>query len=165
MKPVPLPINNCPLAAVDALTPVPPRATSSCASDDRTPDALFTTTPLALNADSVTAPFADRAVKAPVDGVAKPIAVPLIPVAVVLRLLEVIIILFPPASIDAAVNPERASVPDDAVRLRAPPVSVKPLEAVSKPADVIVPVPVVKILPEVLRLPFSEIVRVADPLD
>ncbi len=110
-------------------------------------------------------PVVVRLVKLPVDGVVKPMAVPLIPVAVVLRLFELIIMLFPPASIDAAVKPESARVPEDAVRFNAPPVNVKPLEAVSKPALVIVPVPVVKIFPEVVRLPFSLISRVADPLD
>ncbi len=108
-------------------------------------------------------PVVVKLVKLPVDGVVNPIAVPLIPVAVVLMLFEVIIILFPPASIDAAVRPERARVPDDAVKLSAPPVRVKPFEAVKSPPDVTVLPATIE--PEVVAFPSSSIVRVAEPLD
>lgn len=48
-----------------------------------------------------------------------------------------------------APSPDNESVPEVAVKLSAPLVSVKPFEAVNKPADVIVPVPVVTRLPVV----------------
>lgn len=103
--------------------------------------------------------------KLPVDGVVTPIAVLLIPVAVVLKLFDVIVKLFPPVFIIDADNPERFRVPDVAVRLRAPVVRVNPLDAVNNPFDVMVPVPVVAILPLVVRLPSSSIVKVAEPDD
>jgi hypothetical protein len=76
-------------------------------------------------------------------------AVPLIPVAVVLKLLEVNVRALDPVLIEEAFKPERARAPEVAVRLSAPAVRVKPLEAVNNPADVIVPDPVVEMFPEV----------------
>src|SRR5947199_150527 len=104
---------------------------------------------------SIVLPFEERVVKAAVAGVDAPIAVPLIPVAVTLKLPEVINKLFTPASIDEAASPERASAPALAVKFNAPEVWVKPFEAVRSPAEVIVPVPVVAMVPLVERLPFS----------
>src|SRR5258706_16108229 len=60
---------------------------------------------------SVTVLFAASVVNAPVEGVVAPIAVPLMPVFVVLKLLDVIVRAFAPVLIDEAANPERASAP------------------------------------------------------
>ena len=79
----------------------------------------------------VVAPVDERVVKAAVEGVVAPIAVPLIPVAVVLKLAEVMVRLFPPREIEEALSPERLMVPLVAVRFKAPDERVKPLEAVS----------------------------------
>ncbi len=57
-------------------------------------------------------PLDDNVVNAPVDGVAKPIAVELIPVDVVVKLPDVIIKLFTPASIDEADNPDKVRAPE-----------------------------------------------------
>ncbi len=84
-----------------------------------------------------------RLVKVPFAGVVAPITVELIPVGVVLKLEDVNVNVFPPASIEEAFSPERVSVPELAVKLIAPPDCVNPLEAVRVPADVTVPVPVV----------------------
>ena len=110
-------------------------------------------------------PVDERVVKAPVDGVVAPIAVLLIPVAVAVKLPEVISKLFTPALIDDADNPERLNTPEVAVRLIAPVVRVSPFDAVKRPADVIAPVPVVAIFPLVVRFPSSLMVRVAEPED
>ena len=59
----------------------------------------------------------------------------------------------------------RSIEPDVAVIDKAPVVWVNPLEAVKVPAEVIVPVPVVEILPEVDRTPFSLMVKVGVPPD
>lgn len=56
-------------------------------------------------------------------------------------------------------------VPEVAVKLIAPVVRVNPLDAVNNPFDVIVPVPVVAIFPDVVMFPSSFIVRVELPLD
>src|SRR6185437_15765904 len=118
LNPVPLPIRSVPFAAFVASIPVPPSLTPSCGTDERTPDELFVTTPATLKAEKVTVLLAASVVKAAVDGVVAPIAVPLIPVAVVLKWFEVIRRSFAPVLIDAAVSPDNASVPDVAVRLR-----------------------------------------------
>ena len=68
-----------------------------------------------------------RFVKLPVDGVVTPIAVPLIPVEVVLKLFDVIVKSFEPVSIDDAPRPESARLPDVAVTLNAPDPCVKPV--------------------------------------
>ena len=74
------------------------------------------------------------AVNAPVDGVVAPIADELIPVAVVLKLLEVKVRAFDPVSIDEAENPDKFKLPEVAVKFNAPVVSVNPLLAVRRPA-------------------------------
>ena len=89
---------------------------------------------------SVVLPFDAKVVKAPVEAVEAPIAVPLIPVAVVLKLPDVIRRLLVPASIEEAESPASESVPDVAVKLRAPVVWVNPFDAVRRPFDVVVPV-------------------------
>ena len=89
------------------------------------------------------APVAVKLVKAPAAGVVAPIAVEFMPVAVVLKLADVKVISLAPVEIEEALRPESASAPDVAVKFNAPVVCVKPLEAVSSPAEVIVPVPVV----------------------
>jgi hypothetical protein len=106
-----------------------------------------------------------KVVKLPVDGVVAPIAVPLIPVAVVLKLAEVNVKAFEPVSIDDAPRPDKVSAPEVPVMLTAPVVVVKPLEAVSKPFDVIVPPAVVWIFPVVDRVPSSLIVNFETPPD
>ena len=115
-------------------------------------------------------PKEERVVKAALDGVVNPIAVLLIPVKVVLKFEEVvkklpalILKLLTPVLIDEALSPERVNVPEVALRLIPPVVKVKPLDAVSNPADVIVPVPVVSMFPEVVKYPNSSIVNVAVP--
>ena len=85
-------------------------------------------------------PDDDKVVNAPVLGVAAPIAVLLIPVAVVLKLPDVKVKLFPPVLIDEAPSPESANAPLVAVRFSAPVVKVRPLDAVIKLAAVRVPV-------------------------
>ena len=88
------------------------------------------------------------------------------PVEVVLKLLEVIVKFFPPdkAIVDAS-SAERFNAPDVPVIFTAPVVTENPLEAVSNPADVMVPIPLVKIFPKVDKFPFSLIVKVCVPLD
>lgn len=119
----------------------------------------MTTTPAVERAVSV------RLVNAPVEGVVAPMAVLLIPVAVVLKLLAVIVNAFVPVLMLDADSPERESAPDVALRLRLPVVKVNPLEAVRSPALVTVPEPIVVMLPEVDKLPFSSIVNVLTPPD
>jgi hypothetical protein len=123
------------------------------------------TTPAVLNEERVVVPEADKVVKAAVDGVVAPIAVPLIPVAVVLKFAAVISRVFAPVLILEEPSPESVRAPDVAVKFRAPVVWVKPLEAVRVPAEEIAPVPVVETLPEVERTPFSLIVRLFTPPD
>ena len=63
-------------------------------------------------------------------------------------------------------NPVRAMEPLVPVRLRAPVVKVRPLEAVKSPAEVIVPEPVAEMLPEVVMAsPALEGCRVEPLLD
>lgn len=107
----------------------------------------------------------ERVVKAPVDGVVKPIAVLLIPVEVVLKLLVVMVRSFAPVLMLEAPKPDRVRAPEVAVRFKAPVVWVSPLEAVKVPAEVIAPEPVVEILPEVESTPFSLIVSLGEPPD
>ncbi len=94
----------------------------------------------------VVTPVEDKVVNAPVDGVVVPIAVVLIPVAVVLKLEAVIVKAFAPVLMEEADNPESARAPDVAVKFNAPVVRVRLADAVSSPAEVIVPVEVVEIL-------------------
>ena len=108
-------------------------------------------------------PVVVSVVKAPVEGVVKPIAVPFIPVEVRLKLPEATSKLFTPKSRFDANNPVRFKAPDVPVKFTAPVVIVIPFDPVKRPADVIVPAPVVSKLPEVVRFPFSEILNVADP--
>ena len=58
----------------------------------------------------------------------------------------------PELMLNAVVEEEsaRLTAPEVAVRFKAPAVSVKPFEAVSRPAEVIVPEPVVETVPEVV---------------
>jgi len=101
----------------------------------------------------VDAPLEVRLVKAPVEVVVAPIAVELIPVEVVLKLLEVIVKAFAPVEIEDADNPVKEIAPEVAVRLRAPVLCVNPFDAVSSPANVPVPVPVVDKFPLVVTFP------------
>ena len=89
-------------------------------------------------------------VKAPVEAVVAPIAVPLIPVPVVLMLLAVMVSAEAPVLIEEAPRPERLSAPEVPVIFTAPVVTVRPLEAVRSPAEVMVPEPVAEMLPEVV---------------
>jgi len=91
-----------------------------------------------------------RVVKAPVEAVVAPIAVELMPVAVVEKLPEVKVMLLPPVLIEEAPKPDKVSAPEVPVMLTAPVETVNPLEAVSRPAEVMVPDPVAEILPEVV---------------
>src|SRR5882672_2747634 len=136
LNPVPLPIRRLPFGAADASIPVPPSATLSCGTDERTPDALLVTTPAAVNDESVTVLFAASVVTAAVDGVVVPSAVPLMPVAVVTKLFAVISRLFAPVLIVDAPNPDNESAPEVAVRSNAPVVWVKPFVAVNNPSEV-----------------------------
>jgi hypothetical protein len=104
-------------------------------------------------------------VKAPVEAVVAPMAVLLIPVAVVLKLADVKVISLAPVLMLDAPSPDKARDPDVAVKLKAPVVWVNPFEAVKVPAEVMVPVPVVPILPEVDRVPASVMVKVGEPPD
>ena len=113
----------------------------------------------------VVLPEEESVVNAPVDGVSVPMAVLLIPVAVVLKLAEVIVNALAPVLTDDALRPDKVSAPEVPVIFTAPVVTVKPLEAVNNPADVIVPVPVVAMLPEVDSTPFSLMVSVVTPPD
>jgi hypothetical protein len=93
-----------------------------------TTEPLIVTAPVVFPAVNVLAAFdakvvfpeEPRVVKLAVDGVVAPIAVELIPVAVVLKLPEVMVKLVTPVSIDEALNPDRARDPEVAVKLRAP---------------------------------------------
>ena len=98
-------------------------------------------------------------------GVVAPITVPLIPVVVTLKFADVNNVLLAPAFIVYPVSPVRFTNPDVPLKLSAPVVRVNPFEAVNKAFEVIAPVPVVVIFPLVVRLPVSEIVRVAEPED
>ena len=122
--------------------------------------------------DRVVLPLDVRVVNLALDCVSVPIAVPLIPVKVVLKLVAVTnrfpavrVKLFVPVLIDEADNPERANAPDVPVTLTAPALTVNPFVAVSNPLEVMVPVPKVAKLPEVVAFPFSLITKVATPLD
>jgi hypothetical protein len=95
------------------------------------------------------APVEVNVVNLPVEGVVVPIAVELIPVAVVLKLEEVNVNALAPVEIEEADKPERVKAPEVPVRFKAPVVSVSPLLAVTSPekvgfptvAKVIVPAP------------------------
>jgi hypothetical protein len=117
------------------------------------PEELSVTTPVPDPIFDV--PVEVRVVNLPVEGVSVPIAVELIPVAVVLKLLEVIVKALEPVFIDEAPRPDNANAPEVPVKLIAPPERVSPLLAVKRPADVIVPVLVVEILPVVEIVMFA----------
>jgi len=72
-------------------------------------------------------------VKAPVEGVVAPMAVPLIPVAVVLKLPDVKVILLAPVLIDEADRPDKAKAPEVPVKFKAPVVRVNPDENLPVP--------------------------------
>lgn len=111
------------------------------------PDELRVTTP--VPEPILLVPVEVKEVNVPAAAVDAPIAVPLIPVAVVLKLVDVKVKALPVASIEDAPNPERVRAPDDAVKFSAPAERVKPLLAVRRPAEVIVPPLVVVIFPVV----------------
>lgn len=113
----------------------------------------------------VTVELVASVVKAAVEGVVVPIAVALIPVAVVVRLLAAMSKLFIPVEIVDPERPVKFNPPEVAVKLSAPVVCVKPLDAVNSPADVIAPVPFVTILPDVVSVPFSLMVNFETPPD
>src|SRR6188768_4294719 len=87
-------------------------------------DPLTETAPVVLPAvnvapapeESVVSPDEARVVNAAVDGVEAPRAVALIPVAVVLKLPEVMTKLFAPVEILEALKPERVRAPEVAVK-------------------------------------------------
>lgn len=134
-------------------------------------DPLRVTAPVSLPMSSVAPapeermvfPEDEAVVKAPVDGVVAPMAVELIPVAVVLKLPEVTVKLLTPVLMAEADRPDNVSAPDVAVKDNAPVVWVKPLEAVNVPADVTAPVPVVEMFPVVDSVPSSLIVKESTP--
>jgi hypothetical protein len=68
----------------------------------------------------------DKVVKAAVEGVVDPMAVLFMPVAVVLKLAEVMSKLFTPVFMDDWLSPVSASVPEVEVRLMGPVVRVSP---------------------------------------
>ena len=70
--------------------------------------------------------FAASVVNAPEDLVSVPMAVLFIPVEVTLKLLDEIVKLFPPVSIEEVPKPERFKLPDVAVKLSGPVVRVSP---------------------------------------
>ncbi len=111
---------------------VPARVPSS-------PAAVLVTTPAVVRPESVTDVVAESVLKAPVEAVVAPIAVELMPVAVVLKLEEVIVRALAPVLMEEADSPERVRAPDVAVRFIAPVVRVRPLEAVR--VDENLPVP------------------------
>ena len=125
------------------------------------PPVVVETRRSAVRAEKVVVPEELKVVKLPVEGVVAPMAVELMPVAVVLKLEEVMVRALAPVLIEEADRPERAKAPEVAVRLRAPVVKVRPLEAVRVPAEVIVPVPVVEILPGVVMFPEAKVIPVA----
>ena len=73
--------------------------------------------------------------------------------------------LFPPKLRVEADSPVRLSNPDVPVIFTAPVVTVRPLEAVSNPFEVIVPPVLVDMFPLVERTPFSFIVSFDTPAD
>ena len=166
-----MPIGSAPFGAVEPSKPVPPLTGASCCSVASTPDALFITTPAVTNGEIVTEVLAVNVVTTAVDGVVAPIAVLLIPVAVTLKLPAPMSKLFTPNCNVEAERPDNVSAPDVPVILTTPVVTVRPFDAVRSPFEVMVPAPVVKMFPLVerfpteVRLPFSEIVNVAAPLD
>jgi len=122
----------------------------------------------------VVLPLDVKPVNAPVDARSVPIAVPLIPVAVVLKLFEVIVRSLPvDKAIVEALSPDKESVPDVPEILKAfadiftlPLATVNPLDAVKRLDALIVPLaPSVVILPEVVAFPFSSMVKEGTPSD
>ena len=79
--------------------------------------------------------------------------------------MDVIVRLLEPVLMLEVLSPLRFKVPESAVRFKAPVVIVKPLEAVNVPLEVMVPVLVVEILPEVERVPASVIASLVFPPD
>ena len=71
-----------------------------------------------------------RLLKIPLEAVVAPIAVPLIPVEVVLKFPEVIVKLFAPVLMLDDPNPDNVSAPEVPVKFKAPVVTVRPLLAV-----------------------------------
>lgn len=88
---------------------------SSCVPSRQTAVPLLT-----IKFSIVIVPLAARSENAPVDLVVAPIAVLFIPVAVVLKLLDVNVNAFAPVFIEEALSPERLTVPLVAVRFNAP---------------------------------------------
>ena len=121
------------------------------------PIVTFPAVPRLVSPDEV------KVVNAAVDGVVAPIAVLLIPVAVAAKLLLVMSKSFAPVEMFEADKPVKLRTPEMAVKLIFPVVWVSPLLAVRSPAEVIVPVPDVLILPLVARKPFSLTVNVSVP--
>jgi hypothetical protein len=95
-----------------------------------------------------------RVVKAPVLAVEAPIAVELMPVALAVKLDDVMLSELVPALIVEALRPLRFRVPLVAVRLAAPVVRVSPLEAVNVWVTVNAPalVVVIPLLPRVIAV-------------
>jgi hypothetical protein len=114
---------------------------------------------------TVVLPVEERVVKAPLAGVDAPMAVPLMPVAVTLKLPDVINALLAPELSVNPVSPVADIFPDVEFILNNPVDNVKPLEAVRRPAEVTVPEPVVRMFPEVESVPLSVIVNVGVPAD
>jgi len=108
---------------------------------------------------------AERLVKCPVDAESAPMAVPLMPVEVVLKLLEVKVKLLLPALITELPRLVILREPPDEVSDNAPPLWVRPLEAVSRPDEVIVPPLAVEILPLVTTVPSAVTEKLVTPFD
>jgi hypothetical protein len=121
------------------------------------PAAELVTTPAVVRPESVREVVPVTVVNLPVDAVVAPMAVALIPVAVVLKLEDVTVRALTPVLIDEADRPDKLTAPEVPVRLTAPLVRVSPLDAVNSPAEVMAPVPVVEILAAVVfPLPVTE---------
>lgn len=91
-------------------------------------------------AASVVFPCEKRVVKTAVEGVVAPIAVLLMPVAVVLKLPDVKVRALVPVLMEDAPRPESDREPDVAVKLTAPVVTVSPVAKVPVPAQERLPV-------------------------
>ena len=115
--------------------------------------------------ERVVLPLVVSVVNAADEAVVKPIAVPFIPVEVVLKLFEVKIASLTPESKVSPVSPIAEILPLVPFILSAPVVRVNPLLAVSNPLEVIVPPAVVEILPVVDNVPFSLMVKAGTPPD
>jgi len=115
--------------------------------------------------DTDAKPVVVRFVNVAAAGVVAPITVLLIPVAVTLKFPAVNNTLFAPKSRLEAERPVKFNAPEVPVMLTAPVEIVRPADPVRRPAEVIVPVPVVRMFPDVVAFPLSSIVSFVIPPD